>query len=346
MLDLTTQYLGITLRTPLVPSASPLSQEIDSIRRLEDAGAAAVVLYSLFEEQLHLDAQELDHNLSAGTESYAESLTFLPEVGPFRLGPEGYLNHIRKAKEAVKVPIIASLNGTTVGGWTDYAKQIQQAGADALECNIYWIVTDPELSSADVEQRYVDIVKAVKAAVTIPVAVKLSPYFSNMANMARRLDDAGADGLALFNRFYQPDIDLDELELKPNVLLSTPQALRLPLTWIGILFGRVTASLAATSGVHGPEDVVKLLMVGANVTMLCSTLLRNGINHLRYVEQGLRDWMGAHEYESVKQMQGSMSQLRCPDPGAFERAQYMKGVKGIQHVMVTGREAWRLLNGG
>ncbi len=346
MLDLTTQYLGITLRTPLVPSASPLSQEIDGIRRLEDAGAAAVVLYSLFEEQLRLDAQELDHNLSAGTESYAESLTFLPEVGPFRLGPEGYLNHIRKAKEAVKVPIIASLNGTTVGGWTDYAKQIQQAGADALECNIYWIVTDPELSSADVEQRYVDIVKAVKAAVTIPVAVKLSPYFSNMANMARRLDDAGADGLALFNRFYQPDIDLDELELKPNVLLSTPQALRLPLTWIGILFGRVTASLAATSGVHGPEDVVKLLMVGANVTMLCSTLLRNGINHLRYVEQGLRDWMGAHEYESVKQMQGSMSQLRCPDPGAFERAQYMKGVKGIQHVMVTGREAWRLLNGG
>ncbi len=346
MLDLTTQYLGITLRTPLVPSASPLSQDIDGIRRLEDAGAAAVVLYSLFEEQLNLDAQELDHSLSAGTESYAESLTFLPEMGPFRLGPEGYLNHIRKAKEAVKVPIIASLNGTTVGGWTDYAKQIQQAGADALECNIYWIVTDPELSSADVEQRYVDIVKAVKAAVTIPVAVKLSPYFSNMANMARRLDDAGADGLALFNRFYQPDIDLDELELKPNVLLSTPQALRLPLTWIGILFGRVTASLAATSGVHGPEDVVKLLMVGANVTMLCSTLLRNGINHLRYVEQGLRDWMGAHEYESVKQMQGSMSQLRCPDPGAFERAQYMKGVKGIQHVMVTGREAWRLLNGG
>lgn len=345
MIDLNTNYLGLKLRTPLVPSASPLSQEIDSIRRLEDAGASAVVLYSLFEEQLHQESLELDHHLSAGSESFAESLTFFPQPGEFRLGPEGYLNHIRKAKEAVSIPVIASLNGATVGGWTSYARQIEQAGADALECNIYWIPTDPELSSAEVEQTYLDILAAVKSAISIPVAVKISPFFSNMAGMARRLDQAGADALVLFNRFYQPDIDLEELEIKPNVLLSTPQALRLPLTWIGILFGRIKASLAATSGIHGAEDVIKLLMVGADVTMLCSTLLRNGINHLRYIEQGLADWMERHEYESIKQMRGSMSQLRCPDPAAFERAQYMRAVKSVQHVLVTGRESWRMLTG-
>jgi dihydroorotate dehydrogenase (fumarate) len=345
MVDLSTTYLGLRLRTPLVPSASPLSQDVDSVRRLEDAGASAIVLYSLFEEQLRQESLELDHHLSAGTESFAESLTYFPQPGEFRLGPEGYLNHIRKSKEAVNIPIIASLNGATVGGWTQYAKQMEQAGADALECNIYSIATDPDVTSAQIEQTYLDIVQAVKSTVSIPVAVKLSPFFSNMANMAKRLDAVGADGLVLFNRFYQPDIDLEELELKPNVLLSTPQALRLPLTWIGILYARIRASLAATSGIHGAEDVIKLLMVGANVTMLCSTLLRNGINHLRYVEQGLQDWMEAHEYESVRQMQGSMSQLRCPDPGAFERAQYMRAVKSIQHVMVTGREAWKIMTG-
>jgi dihydroorotate dehydrogenase (fumarate) len=334
MIDLSTQYLGLNLRTPLVPSASPLSQEVSSLRRLEDAGASAVVLYSLFEEQLRQESLELDHHLNEGTNSFAESLTFFPQPSEFRMGPDGYLDLIRKAKEAVKIPIIASLNGTTVGGWTQYAHQIQQAGADALECNIYYIPTDPHLSSAQVEQTYIEIVNSVKSAVTIPVAVKISPFFSNMANMAARLDAAGANGLVLFNRFYQPDIDLDELEIKPNVLLSGPQALRLPLTWIGILYGRVKASLAATSGIHESQDVIKLLMVGASVTMLCSSLLRNGINHIRTLEQGLKDWMEKHEYESVKQMQGSMSQLRCPDPGAFERAQYMRAVKGIQHVMM------------
>jgi len=345
MMDLSTHYLGLHLRTPLVPSAGPLSQEIDGIRRLEDAGAAAVVLYSLFEEQIRQDSLELDHRLTEGTDSFAESQSFFPQAGEFRLGPEGYLEHIRKAKNAVSIPIIASLNGTTVGGWTDYAKKIEQAGADAVECNIYSLVADPELTSADIEERYLEIVRAVKTSVSIPVAVKLSPFFTNTANMAKRFDAVGADGLVLFNRFYQPDIDLEELELKPSVLLSTPQALRLPLTWIGILYARVRASLAATSGVHSPEDVIKLLMVGANATMMCSTLLRNGINHLRYVEQGLRDWMEAHEYESVKQMQGSMSQLRCSDPGAFERAQYMRAVKGIEHVVLTGKEAWKVLAG-
>jgi dihydroorotate dehydrogenase (fumarate) len=344
-MDLSTNYLGLKLRTPLVPSASPLSQEIDSIRRLEDVGASAVVLYSLFEEQLRQETLELDHHLSAGTESFPESLTFFPQPASFHLGPDGYLNHIRKAKEAVSIPVIASLNGATVGGWTDYARQMEQAGADALECNIYSIPTGLDTTAAEVEQTYLDILTAVRSAVSIPVAVKLSPFFSSMANMATRLDKAGANGLVLFNRFYQPDIDLDELEIKPNVLLSTPQALRLPLTWIGILYGKVKTSLAATSGVHGPEDVIKLLMVGADVTMLCSTLLRNGISHLRYIEHGLAEWMDKHEYESVSQMKGSMSQLRCPDPTAFERAQYMRAVKSVQHVLVTSHEAWRLLSG-
>jgi dihydroorotate dehydrogenase (fumarate) len=346
MIDLSTTYLGLRLRTPLVASASPLSQEIDGIRRLEDAGASAVVLYSLFEEQLRQENLELEHHLAAGTDSFAEAASFFPQPDEFRLGPEGYLNHIQRAKKAVSVPIIASLNGTTVGGWTQYAKLIEQAGADALECNIYSIPTDPELTSSAVEQQYLDILKAVKSVVTIPVAVKLSPFFSNMANIAKRFDEAGANGLVLFNRFYQPDINLDELEIQPNVLLSTPQALRLPLTWIGILYGRIQAGLAATSGVHGPEDVVKLLMVGADVTMLCSALLRNGISHLRNIEEDLLEWMLKHEYESVQQMKGSMSQIRCPNPSAFERAQYMKAVKSVQHVMVTGREAWRILNAG
>jgi|SRR5208283_5179483 len=343
MIDLTTSYLGLPLRTPLVASASPLSQEIDGIRRLEDAGASAIVLFSLFEEQLRQESLELEYHLAEGIDSFAEAASFFPQPDEFRLGPEGYLEHIRRAKQAVAVPLIASLNGSTLGGWGHYAKQIEQAGADAIECNIYFIPTDPGLSSSDIEKTYIDILREVKISVRIPVAVKVSPFFSNMANMAKRFDQAGANGLVLFNRFYQPDINLDELEIQPNVLLSTPQALRLPLTWIGILFGRVRASLAATSGVHGPEDVIKLLMVGADVTMLCSTLLRNGISHLQHIEAGVLEWMEKREYESVQQMKGSMSQVRCPNPSAFERAQYMKAVKSISHVKLTAREAWRVL---
>jgi dihydroorotate dehydrogenase (fumarate) len=338
MMDLSTTYLGMKLRSPLVVSASPLSRDVDGICRLEDAGASAVVLYSLFEEQLRQEEADLNYHLAAGTESFAESLTYFPQPSEFHTGPEGYLEHIRKAKASVSIPIIASLNGSTLGGWTKFAAEIERAGADAIECNVYYIPTDPKLSAADIEKTYFDILRAVKTTVTIPVAVKLSPFFSNMANMAHRLDAAGADALVLFNRFYQPDIDLEELEIRPNVLLSTPQALRLPLTWIGILFGRVKASLAATGGVHSAEDAIKLLMVGANVTMMCSSLMRHGINHLRHVDRELRAWMEEHEYESVAQMQGSMSQLRCPDPGAFERAQYMRAVKGMQHIHVAG---WR-----
>jgi dihydroorotate dehydrogenase (fumarate) len=330
MIDLSTQYLGLNLRTPLVSSASPLAQEVANIRRLEDAGASAVVLPSLFEEQLRQEGLQLDHGLTAHTESFAEALSFFPQSSDFHLGPEEYLKHIRKAKEAVDIPIIASLNGSTVGGWIEYARQIQKAGADALECNIYYIPTDLALPGEAVEQTYLEIVRAVKNAVSIPVAVKLSPFFSNMANMAKRLEQCGATGLVLFNRFYQPDIDLDELEVKPNVLLSTPQALRLPLTWIAILYGRVKLNFAATSGVHSHDDVIKLLMVGAQVTMFCSALFQNGIYHLREVERGLVRWMEDHEYESVTQMRGSMSQLRCAEPSAFERAQYMRAIKSYQ----------------
>src|SRR5579871_2316691 len=336
MIDLSTTYLGLKLSSPLVVSASPLSRDIEGICRLEDAGASAVVLYSLFEEQLRQEEADLDYHLANGTESFAESITYFPQASEFHTGPEGYLEHIRKAKASVRMPVIASLNGSTLGGWTKFAGEIERAGADAIECNIYSIPTDPSFTASDVEKTYLDIVRAVKSTVTIPVAVKLSPFFSNFANMAHRLDDAGADALVLFNRFYQPDIDLEELEIHPNVLLSTPQSLRLPLTWVGILYGRLRASLAATSGVHEAQDAIKLLMAGASVTMMCSALLRNGINHLRHVERGIVDWMEQHEYESIHQMQGSMSQLRCADPSAFERAQYMRAVKSLQHVMVRG----------
>ena len=326
-MDLTTTYLGMKLRSPLVMSASQaLSEEVDNVRRAEDAGAAAVVLYSLFEEQLRMEARELDHHMMAGTESFAESLTYFPEPSEFHLGPEGYLKHIQQAKKAVKIPVIASLNGMSLGGWTGFAKQMEQAGADALELNVYFIPTDMNMTGAEVEQTYIDILKAVKSAVTIPVAIKLSPFFSNLANMALRLDDAGADALVLCNRFYQPDIDLETLEVKPQVLLSTPQAIRIPLRWIAILCGRIQADLAATSGIHTGQDVVKMLMVGASVTMLCSALLQRGIDHIRVVEQELAQWMEEHEYESVRQMQGSMCQYLCPNPSAFERAQYMRAL--------------------
>ena len=326
-MDLTTTYLGLKLRTPLVPSASPLSEEISNIRRMEDAGASAVVLHSLFEEQLTRDRYELHFHLTQGTESFAEALTYFPEPEVFHLGPEGYLEHIRKAKEAVDIPIIASLNGTSVGGWTNFAKQIQQAGADALELNVYYIPTDLELTGADVEQTYLDILKMVKAEVTIPVAMKLSPFFSNLANMVKRLDDEKVDGLVLFNRFYQPDFDLERLTVQPHIILSTPHALRLPLRWIAILYGRMRADLAATSGIHTAQDVLKMLMAGASVTMLCSALMRHGIGQIQLIEQHLREWMEEHEYESVKQMQGSMSQEHCLDRSAFERAQYRRALQ-------------------
>jgi dihydroorotate dehydrogenase (fumarate) len=329
-MDLSTTYLGLKLRTPLVPSACSLCADLDNIKQMEDAGASAVVLHSLFEEQLTLEQYELDHHMNHGTESFAEALSYFPESSEYRLGPEDYLEHIAKAKKSVKIPIIASLNGTSTGGWIDYARKIQQAGADAIELNIYYIPTDFNLTSAQVEQTYLDILKAVKAAVKLPVAVKLSPFFSSFANMAKRLDDAGANGLVLFNRFYQPDIDLESLEVEPNVLLSTPQARRLPLRWIAMLYGRVHANLAATSGIHTAQDVIKMLMAGANVTMLCSALYKHGIDQIRVIENEMGAWMTEHEYESVQQMLGSVSQKNCPDPSAFERAHYMRAIHNFK----------------
>jgi len=327
-MDLTTNYLGLKLRSPLVVSASPLSEEVDNIKRMEDAGAAAVVLYSLFEEQLRQDRLEMNQNLQQGTESFAESLTYFPEPNEFKLGPEEYLKHIAAAKKATRIPIIASLNGSSAGGWTDYAKQIQQAGADALELNIYYIPTDMNLTGTEVEMTYLDILKSVKSNVTIPVAVKLSPFFSNFANMAKRLDQAGANGLVLFNRFYQPDIELESLEVKPNILLSTPMAMRLPLRWIALLHGKLKASLAATSGIHRASDALKMLLVGADVTMLCSTVIRHGIPQIAMIEREMVEWLKEHEYESINQLKGSLSQKNCPEPAAFERAQYMKALTG------------------
>ena len=323
-MDLSTTYLGLTLRSPLVPSACPLTWRVDEIKRAEDAGAGAIVLPSMFEEQIQREREELDSALEQGTQSFAEALDYFPQVGEFRLGAEDYLDHIRAAKAAVNIPVIASLNGASLGGWTEYAKEIQKAGADALELNIYYIPTDPDLTSADVEKTYLDILKAVKGTITIPVAVKLSPFFSSMAHVARELDRAGADGLVLFNRFYQPDIDLETLEIEHSLLLSTPQARRLPLRWVAILHGRIKASLAATSGIHTASDALKVLMAGADAAMLCSVLLRKGMPQVGAILEEMRKWMEAHEYESVAQLKGSLSQKNCPDPAAFERAQYMK----------------------
>lgn len=325
-MDLSTDYLGMTLRTPIVPSASPLSEDIGRIKQLEDAGASAIVLYSLFEEQLTHEMKQLHHYTTYHTESFAEALTYFPEPDDYKLGPDQYLEHIRKAKEAVDMPVIASLNGSSLGGWTSFAKMMAQAGADAIELNLYNIPTDIHLSGAQVEEQYLEVVRRVKASVDIPVAVKLSPYFSNMANFAKHMVEAGADGLVLFNRFYQPDIDLETLEVQPGVLLSTPYDLRLPLRWIAILSGQLDTSFAATSGIHSAEDIIKMVMVGANVTMLAAALLRKGPEYITVLEAALSAWLVSNEYDSLKQMQGSMSQRNTENPSAFERAQYMKAL--------------------
>ncbi len=323
-MDLTTTYMGMKLKNPIVPSASPLSYSLDGIRRMEDAGASAVVMYSLFEEQIIRESLQLDHFLSYNTYSFAEALTYFPEMSEYRMGPDEYLKLISQARQAVSIPIIGSLNGVSTGGWIEYARKIQEAGAHALELNIYYIPTSVDITGAEVEQMYLDVVRDVKSSVTIPVAVKLSPYFSATANMARRLVEAGADALVLFNRFYQPDFDLDTLEVVPRLVLSTSYELRLPLRWVAILYGRVKADFAITSGVHTHEDVLKGLMAGANVTMMTSELLRHGVERIGMILEALENWMEEHEYESVTQMRGSMSQQHVAEPAAFERANYMK----------------------
>jgi dihydroorotate dehydrogenase (fumarate) len=322
-MDLTTNYLGYKLRSPLVASASPLSETVEGIKRLEDAGAGAVVLFSLFEEQLRLEQLSMYHYLIHGTESYSESLSYFPEPHEYKATSTSYLELIRRAKVSVNIPIVASLNGTTPGKWVKFARQIEDAGADALELNLYSVPTDLNLAGAEIERSDVEIVQAVCESISIPVAVKLSPFFSNMANMARRFDEAGASALVLFNRFYQPDIDLETLEVRPHILLSTPQAQRLPMRWIAILYGRIRANLAATGGIHSGQDAAKMLLAGATVTMMASVLLRNGSKYIRTVESELIEWMTQHEYVSVAQMRGALSHQFAEDPAAYERAQYM-----------------------
>lgn len=323
-MNLTTNYLGMLLKNPVVASSSPLSHSVDSIRRLEDAGAAAVVMYSLFEEQIGFDSYYIDYHLTQGTDSYAESLSYFPDMQSYNVGPDEYLNLIRRAKEAVDIPIIGSLNGASVGGWTDYASLIEEAGADALELNVYYLPANTAVKGTDVEALYLDILSAVREVVTIPVAVKLSPFFSSIANMAGCLSEQGADGLVLFNRFYQPDFDLENLEVAPRLVLSNSNELRLPLRWTAILYGRVNADLAITSGVHTSQDVIKGLMAGAKVTMMASELLQNGVRRIGQVLNEVVTWLTEHEYESVMQMIGAMSQKHCAEPAAFERANYMK----------------------
>jgi len=325
-MDLTTSYLGLRLKNPLVAGASPLSRELDNVRALEDAGVAAVVLYSLFEEQISHEAGEHDHFAGHGADAFAESLSYFPALDYFPRGPDEYVEHIGRVKKAVDIPVIPSLNGTTTGGWMRYAKMFQEAGADAIELNCYMLATDPKVSAADVESRYLELLAAVKDVVSIPVALKLSPYFSSLAHFAKRLDAQGADGFVLFNRFYQPDVDLEVLEVKPDLALSAPHEFRLPLRWIAILDPVVDASLAASTGVYNGADTIKLLIAGADAVMLCAALLSHGPKVTGRILGEMTTWMEEHEYLSVRQMQGSMNHETCPDPGAFERANYMKAL--------------------
>jgi dihydroorotate dehydrogenase (fumarate) len=326
-MDLSTSYMGMKLKNPIVPAASPLSRDVPTIRLMEEVGAAAVVLESLFEEQIIHEKNEMDHFLTQGTESFAEALSYFPDKDVYNFGPEEYLEHVRKVKKAVSIPVIASLNGVSTGGWIDYARKIQQAGANALELNSYYLATDPNKDGKVIEDNYIEVLKAVKEAVTIPVAMKLSPYFTSMAAMANRFDQAGADALVLFNRFYQPDIDLESLKVVPNLVLSSSESMRLPLRWIAILHGKIKASIAATTGIHTADDVLKMIMVGADVTMVCAALFQKGVKHISKILADMKKWMEEHEYESVKQMKGSMSHKSVAEPAAYERANYMKILK-------------------
>jgi len=323
-MSLTTNYLGLPLRNPIVASSSPLSHNVDSIRRLEDAGAGAVVMYSLFEEQITLDSLYLDHYLGNGSNSYAESLSYFPEMDQYNVWPDEYMNLIRRAKEAVDIPIIGSLNGVSTGGWINYASLMQSAGADALELNVYYLPTGIEVTGQQVESLYLEMLRQVRETISIPVAMKLSPFFSSTANMAARLVGAGANGLVFFNRFYQPDLDLETLAVAPRLVLSNSNELRLPLRWVALLYGRLNCDLAITTGIHTAQDVLKGLMAGAKVTMMASELLQKGVHRIKEILNEMIAWMDEHEYASVGQMIGAMSQQHCAEPAAYERANYMK----------------------
>ncbi|KPL70889.1 dihydroorotate dehydrogenase [Ornatilinea apprima] len=326
MVDLSSKYMGLQLKNPLVASASPLSKKVGTIRKLEDQGISAVVMYSLFEEQINHASRELDYFLNLGTESFAEALTYFPEMQTYNVGPENYLDLIRKAKEAVQIPIIASLNGISSGGWVKYAKSIEEAGADALELNIYFVPTATETDSQQLEDAYVNLVYDVSEQIRIPLAVKISPYYTALPHFLSRLVKAGAKGLVLFNRFYQPDLDIENFEVQPSLHLSTSEDLRLPLRWIAILYGRLNASLALTSGVHTAQDAAKAIMAGADVAMMASELVEKGPGRVSEILVELQAWMEGKEYASVSQMRGSMSQKSVAQPAVFERANYMKAL--------------------
>lgn len=332
MIDLTTNYLGLKLSNPIVASASPLCDSLDNIRRLEDHGIAAIVLPSLFEEQLNVESEAVDMDLSRGAEEFPEAISYLPDLTTYNLGPDGYLNLIRNAKDAVRVPIIASLNGVSPGGWIRYAREMEQAGADAIELNIYSLVTDSRRTGSEVEQGDCDLVRAVTQSVGIPVAVKLSHFITAPANLAKRLDASGAKALVLFNRFYQPDFDIETLEVVPHLNLSHSTELLLRLHWVAILFGQIKADLAITGGVHDAKDVIKSVMAGARVAMMTSALLQNGIPHLGFVRASVVRWMEEHDYVSIQQMCGSMSQRNVPDPAAFQRANYVRVLSSYSRV--------------
>ena len=323
-MNLQTTYLGLNLKNPVMPGASPLVDQLDNVRRLEDAGAAAIVMHSLFEEQITREQISEFYHTESAAESFSEATSYFPRMEDYALGPDRYLEQIRKIKSMVDIPVIGSLNGTSLGGWTEQAKLIEQAGADALELNVYYIATDPDEPGTSVESRTIDILQAVKDEVKIPIAVKLSPYFSSPGHFAKQLDATGAAGLVLFNRFYQPDIDIEELEAAPRLELSNSTELRLRLRWAAILHGRIHADIAVGGGVHTVEDIVKAIMCGATVTQVVSSLLKYGPSHIGSLIQGLRHWLEDHEYESVEQMRGSMSLRNCPDPSAFERANYLR----------------------
>ncbi len=323
-MNLSTNYLGFELPHPLVAGASPLADNLDNVKKVEDAGAAAIVMRSLFEEQITSEQLATNRSIETPADSFAEALSYFPSPAKFALGPEEYLEQIRKVKEAVGIPVMASLNGATPGGWLDYARLMQEAGADALELNVYYLATNPAETGVALENRTVKMVEAVKKTVTIPVAVKLSPYYSSVANVAKHLDSVSADGLVLFNRFYQPDIDIEELEVVPSLTLSHPGALLLRLRWLAILSGRVRADLAVTGGVHTARDAIKAVMCGAHAVQTVSVLLQEGPQALGTIRREMATWLEEHEYESLQQMQGSMSLLKCPDPSAFERANYMQ----------------------
>jgi dihydroorotate dehydrogenase (fumarate) len=332
MTDLSTTYLGLNLKNPLVASASPLSKKLDHAKKLEEAGIAAIVMYSLFEEQIIHESLELDHFLNRGTDSFPEALSYLPDGGMYAIKPEKYLNQVAGLKKALKIPIIGSLNGVSKGGWTSYARKIEEAGADALELNVYYIATDTDMTSSDVEDTQVELVAEVKSAIKIPLAVKISPFVTSIPNFAKRLVEAGADGLVLFNRFYQPDFDLDELEIVHSLDLSTSSDLRLPLRWISILHGKINADFALTSGVHSHADVLKAMMSGAKVAMMASNLLHNGEQVVGPMLSEIETWMKEREYKSIQQMQGSMSQKSVKEPAAFERANYMKVLNSFRNL--------------